>query len=136
MFPSASAFSSGHGLFKDGPFMRQCHCLFLSSSAGHDAPHLEDFMLYRTQIIVCQPNKREVLLQAIAQGATAGIPGMTSQQARPDVTDDETIVILQSWDSKQAADEFQAALPPEKAQMFQSLMVSRAMCWHDEALAV
>ncbi|MEM1413469.1 MAG: hypothetical protein AAGH15_01145 [Myxococcota bacterium] len=91
-------------------------------------------MIYRTQILVCQPGKRDTLLGALTQGAAAGIPGMTAQKMLADAHDADTIVLLQSWESKEAADTFQASIPAEKAAMFQSLMASRTMCWHAEPL--
>lgn len=93
-------------------------------------------MIYRTQIVVCQPGKRSALLGALEKGAAAGIPGMSGQQVVADAHDENTVVILQTWESKEAADTFQASLPPEKAAMFQSLMTSRTMCWHSETLAL
>ena len=58
------------------------------------------------------------------------------KEGRQRISVEDTLVILQTWESKEAADKFQAALPPEKTAMFQSLMSSRTMCWHDETLAL
>jgi len=93
-------------------------------------------MIYRTQIIVCQADKRDTLLGALKKGAAAGVPGMTAQTFSVDAHDDDTLVILQAWESKQAAVTFQESLPSEKAAMFASLMTSRTMCWHSETLSL
>jgi len=93
-------------------------------------------MIYRTQIIVCQADKRDMLLMALKKGAAAGVPGMTAQTFSVDAHDGDTLVILQAWKSKEAAMTFQASLPSEKAAMFASLMATRTMCWHSEPLSL
>jgi heme-degrading monooxygenase HmoA len=93
-------------------------------------------MIYRTQILVCQKSMRDKMLMALKKGQADKPTGMLGMAVSADAHDDDTIVILQTWESKAAAVAYQASLSPEQAAGYSALLVSRAEAWHTEPLSL
>lgn len=91
-------------------------------------------MIYRSQIIVCTANKRIHLLAALENSPKP--PGMMEMSFSADAHDDDTIVILQTWESKDSCDAFLASMSSEQRAGFAALTASRSECWHEEQLTL
>ncbi len=93
-------------------------------------------MMYRSQILVCNANKREQMLMALEKGLADKPKGMLEMTFSADAHDDNTIVVLQAWESKESGVAFQASLSSEQKAGYAALVASRAECWHREYLSL
>ncbi|MFT7521081.1 MAG: heme-degrading monooxygenase HmoA [Kiritimatiellia bacterium] len=91
-------------------------------------------MIYRSQILICHEAKRTQMLQALGHALVNKPPGMAQMTFAADVAEENTIVVYQAWESKEAFEGFQRALPAEKAAFFKTLVASKTECWHAEWL--
>ncbi len=90
--------------------------------------------MYRTQVLTCHPGKRDEMLMALKQGLTSKPTGMLDMEFQADDTDELTLVVVQTWESKEVSLAFQASLPPEKKAFFGTLVASKAEAWHRESV--
>ncbi|MFT5515924.1 MAG: heme-degrading monooxygenase HmoA [Rhodothermales bacterium] len=93
-------------------------------------------MMYRSQILVCNAGKRDQMLMALDKGLAHKPNGMLAMAFSADAHDDNTIVIVQTWESKDSCTAFQASLSAEQAAGFAALVASKAEGWHREVLSV
>jgi len=93
-------------------------------------------MIYRSQILVCNTNMRDKMLMALKKGLEDKPKGMLEMAFSADAHDDDTIVIVQTWESKESGVAFQASLPSEQVAKFAALVASKAECWHSERLSL
>lgn len=76
------------------------------------------------------------MLMALEKGLADNPKGMLEMTFSADAHDDDTIVILQTWESKASCVAFQASLSSEQAAGYSALLVSRAEAWHTEPLSL
>ena len=93
-------------------------------------------MIYRSQILVCNTDKRDKMLMALKKGLMDKPKGMLEMAFSADAHDDATIVILQTWESRASCVAFQASLSSEQAAGFAALLASKAESWHSELLSL
>jgi len=93
-------------------------------------------MIYRTQVIVCNTDKREELLMVLEKSLDAKPDGLGEMMFTPDATDDSTMLVYQEWDAKASLDAFEAGLSPGQAAFFTSMMASQVECWHNDPLTL
>ncbi|MFT5587070.1 MAG: hypothetical protein ACI9VR_004678 [Cognaticolwellia sp.] len=90
-------------------------------------------MIYRTAILVCHTDCRPKMLGALQQGQVIKPAGMLTM-AYSAGTDDDTIALLQTWESKKAFDDFGAAMPAEQKRGFAALVATTVDAWHSGPL--
>jgi len=93
-------------------------------------------MIYRTQIIVCSANSKDQMLMILKKGQSEMPKGMLKMAFTIDAHDDDKLIVLQSWDSKESFSAFQESLSSEQAAGFASVMASHAECWHNDSLTL
>ncbi len=93
-------------------------------------------MIYRSQILVCNANKRDQMLKALEKALVEKPKGMLEMAFAADSHDDDTIVVLQTWESKESSLAYQASLSSEQVSGFAALVASKAECFHTERLSL
>jgi hypothetical protein len=93
-------------------------------------------MIFRSQILTCHADKRAQMSMSLEKGKIEKPTGMLEMSFAADATDDVTLLILQTWESKERCLAFQDALPAEKQAFFKTLVASKMECWHSEAVTI